>query len=220
MQRNQLHYGDNLVVLREHIKDDSVDLIYLDPPFNSRQNHNVLFAGGHDPQNQSKRVPFWYPITSGESKRHILRRGDGAEWSGVVREPAVKHLVLAAFLLTTLSHAKAQVLAPASLKDQPVQVYFYRENHLIASAGRAEVFMDGKRVCMLRSNHYCAATVPAGQHTIGNNESKFTFEPGQTYYLKITTNKGSLGSWALMPEWKATLEPDGAKKIARMKNND
>ncbi len=31
-QKNQLYYGDNLTVLREHIKDESVDLIYLDPP--------------------------------------------------------------------------------------------------------------------------------------------------------------------------------------------
>ena len=31
MQKNQLYYGDNLAVLREHIKDESVDLIYLDP---------------------------------------------------------------------------------------------------------------------------------------------------------------------------------------------
>jgi 16S rRNA G966 N2-methylase RsmD len=32
---NHLHYGDNLDVLREHIKSESVDLVYLDPPFNS-----------------------------------------------------------------------------------------------------------------------------------------------------------------------------------------
>ena len=44
VQKNQLYYGDNLGVLREHIKDESVDLIYLDPPFNSRQDYNVLFA--------------------------------------------------------------------------------------------------------------------------------------------------------------------------------
>jgi site-specific DNA-methyltransferase (adenine-specific) len=40
---NQLFYGDNLAVLREYIPDQSVDLIYLDPPFNSRQDYNVLF---------------------------------------------------------------------------------------------------------------------------------------------------------------------------------
>ncbi len=44
MEKNQLYYGDNLTVLRERIRDESVDLIYLDPPFNSRQDYNVLFA--------------------------------------------------------------------------------------------------------------------------------------------------------------------------------
>jgi DNA modification methylase len=42
--KNKLYYGDNLQVLREYIPDASVDLIYLDPPFNSRQDYNVLFA--------------------------------------------------------------------------------------------------------------------------------------------------------------------------------
>lgn len=40
---NRLFYGDNLSVLRESIADASVDLIYLDPPFNSNANYNVLF---------------------------------------------------------------------------------------------------------------------------------------------------------------------------------
>ncbi|MBZ0146439.1 MAG: restriction endonuclease, partial [Pseudorhodoplanes sp.] len=40
---NRLYFGDNLDVLREHVKDESVDLIYLDPPFNSDANYNVLF---------------------------------------------------------------------------------------------------------------------------------------------------------------------------------
>jgi site-specific DNA-methyltransferase (adenine-specific) len=40
---NKLFYGDNLEVLREHIADASVDLIYLDPPFNSNAGYNVLF---------------------------------------------------------------------------------------------------------------------------------------------------------------------------------
>ena len=41
---NQLYYGDNLDVLRLHFLDESVDLVYLDPPFNSNANYNVLFA--------------------------------------------------------------------------------------------------------------------------------------------------------------------------------
>ncbi len=40
---NTLYYGDNLNILRDYIKEESVDLIYLDPPFNSNRNYNVLF---------------------------------------------------------------------------------------------------------------------------------------------------------------------------------
>ena len=40
---NKLYFGDNLHVLREHIADASVDLVYLDPPFNSNANYNILF---------------------------------------------------------------------------------------------------------------------------------------------------------------------------------
>lgn len=40
---NKLYYGDNLGILREHIADESVDLVYLDPPFNSNATYNVLF---------------------------------------------------------------------------------------------------------------------------------------------------------------------------------
>jgi site-specific DNA-methyltransferase (adenine-specific) len=43
-EKNRLYYGDNLAVLRDYIPSASVDLIYLDPPFNSRQDYNVLFA--------------------------------------------------------------------------------------------------------------------------------------------------------------------------------
>jgi adenine specific DNA methylase Mod len=43
-RKNQLYYGDNLEVLRRYVRDESVDLVYLDPPFNSRQDYNVLFA--------------------------------------------------------------------------------------------------------------------------------------------------------------------------------
>jgi hypothetical protein len=40
---NALYYGDNLAALRKHVDDESVDLIYLDPPFKSDQDYNILF---------------------------------------------------------------------------------------------------------------------------------------------------------------------------------
>jgi len=44
MAQNFLYYGGNLDILRCYIKDETIDLIYLDPPFKSEQNNNVLFA--------------------------------------------------------------------------------------------------------------------------------------------------------------------------------
>ena len=41
---NRLYYGDNLDILRKEVKDESVDLIYLDPPFNSKRDYNLLLC--------------------------------------------------------------------------------------------------------------------------------------------------------------------------------
>ena len=41
--KNKLYFGDNLDILRKHVGDETVDLIYLDPPFNSNATYNVLF---------------------------------------------------------------------------------------------------------------------------------------------------------------------------------
>jgi len=43
INKNTLFYGDNLPILQEYIPDESIDLIYLDPPFNSSRSYNVLF---------------------------------------------------------------------------------------------------------------------------------------------------------------------------------
>ncbi len=53
---NTLYYGDNLDILRQYIPDESVDLVYLDPPFNSNASYNVLFRekSGEDSPAQIK----------------------------------------------------------------------------------------------------------------------------------------------------------------------
>ena len=56
--KNQLYYGDNLDVLRRYVQDESVDLIYLDPPFNSRQDYNVLFAERDGSRSSSQIMAF------------------------------------------------------------------------------------------------------------------------------------------------------------------
>ncbi len=53
-EKNKLYYGDNLEVLKMYVKDETVDLVYLDPPFNSRQDYNVLFAEKDGSQSSSQ----------------------------------------------------------------------------------------------------------------------------------------------------------------------
>jgi site-specific DNA-methyltransferase (adenine-specific) len=77
--KNQLYYGDNYEVLQRYIKDESVDLVYLDPPFNSRQDYNVLFAEKDGSQSSSQIHAFedtWeWNIDAERSYQHIVERG-------------------------------------------------------------------------------------------------------------------------------------------------
>ena len=55
---NKLYFGDNLNILREHVADESVDLIYLDPPFNSNATYNVLFQEKSGEQSAAQITAF------------------------------------------------------------------------------------------------------------------------------------------------------------------
>ncbi len=58
MDTNVLYYGDNLEILRKHIPDTSIDLIYLDPPFNSSATYNVLFKEPSGKSSQAQMSAF------------------------------------------------------------------------------------------------------------------------------------------------------------------
>jgi DNA modification methylase len=53
-----LYYGDNLEILRRYVKDECIDLIYLDPPFKSEKDYNVLFAERNGSQSKSQIKAF------------------------------------------------------------------------------------------------------------------------------------------------------------------
>ena len=78
---NSLYYGDNLDVLRnrEDFPNDSIDLIYLDPPFNSKRNYNVLYKtpAGHESDSQ---------VTAFEDSWHWGEQAEG-EYLELVRQP-------------------------------------------------------------------------------------------------------------------------------------
>jgi DNA modification methylase len=58
---NQLFYGDNLQVLRKHIKDETIDLCYIDPPFNSKRNYNQIYnnVGKEDKAQAQAFIDTW-----------------------------------------------------------------------------------------------------------------------------------------------------------------
>src|SRR3990170_2039876 len=58
MDTNVLYYGDNLEIVRKYIPDDSIDLIYLDPPFNSQATYNVLFKEPTGKQSEAQLTAF------------------------------------------------------------------------------------------------------------------------------------------------------------------
>jgi site-specific DNA-methyltransferase (adenine-specific) len=79
---NHLYYGDNLSVLRESIGDASVDLVYLDPPFNSNASYNVLFRGPSGNESAAQIEAFddtWHWTDAAEEAfGEVLRSGNGA----------------------------------------------------------------------------------------------------------------------------------------------
>ncbi|MDZ4093794.1 MAG: DNA methyltransferase [Paracoccaceae bacterium] len=78
---NHLYYGDNLAVLRESIATESVDLIYLDPPFNSNASYNVLFKGPQGNDSAAQIEAFddtWHWNDSAEAAfGEVMRSGNG-----------------------------------------------------------------------------------------------------------------------------------------------
>jgi site-specific DNA-methyltransferase (adenine-specific) len=79
---NHLYYGDNLKVLRDSIRDESVDLIYLDPPFNSNASYNVLFKGPAGADSAAQIEAFddtWHWNDSAEAAfGDVVRSGNAA----------------------------------------------------------------------------------------------------------------------------------------------
>ena len=72
---NTLFYGDNLPILREYVADESVDLIYLDPPFNSNRTYNVLFRQEGGAEAEAQIAAFedtWHWNRAAEETYHAL----------------------------------------------------------------------------------------------------------------------------------------------------
>lgn len=86
---NQLYYGDNLTILRDHIPAETVDLVYLDPPFNSNRSYNVLFKDERGSEAEAQITAFedtWHWGQPAEAIYHELV---------TVGDPAISTLISA-----------------------------------------------------------------------------------------------------------------------------
>jgi site-specific DNA-methyltransferase (adenine-specific) len=78
MDTNVLYYGDNLDILRNYIADESIDLIYSDPPFNSNQAYNVIFSENNASLSQAQIRAFddtWHWTEETEQLFSEIRKG-------------------------------------------------------------------------------------------------------------------------------------------------
>ncbi len=82
-----LYFGDNLHILREHIRDESVDLVYLDPPFNSKRDYNLLFKTPKGQNSDAQITAFedsWHWGIQAESEYAEILHQSNTEVAGMI----------------------------------------------------------------------------------------------------------------------------------------
>ncbi len=157
MQKNCLYYGDNLTVLREHIKDESVDLIYLDPPFNSRQDYNVLFAEKDGTRSSSQIMAFedtWeWNIDAEAAYEEIVERGGRVSDAMRAFRTLLGHSDMMAYLammaprLNSIARSRKpdRSTRTATQHERPSRIYEAKpgEQSTIGSKSRGKLTHDG-----------------------------------------------------------------------------
>ena len=82
-----LYFGDNLDILREHVRDESVDLVYLDPPFNSKRDYNLLFKTPKGQSSDAQITAFedsWHWGEQAETEYSEILHQSNTEVAGMI----------------------------------------------------------------------------------------------------------------------------------------
>ncbi len=77
---NQLFYGDSLDILRRHIPDSCIDLIYIDPPFNSKRNYNVVYDGA---MAQAEAFKDTWSLTNLQEEKKLIYKDEPQRYSAI-----------------------------------------------------------------------------------------------------------------------------------------
>jgi len=134
---NVLYYGDNLDILRRYVRDESVDLIYLDPPFKSNQNYNVLFKEKDGTQaasqirafedtwtwDQEDEAVFAARVHCGSYSVSSSRSSDGAAWLScrTCSSTKIAQAVLVARTIASLGRLSTRTVAPLGITISNLQ---------------------------------------------------------------------------------------------------
>lgn len=125
---NMLYFGDNLDICRQRVPDESVDLIYLDPPFNSMAQYNLLFrtpnTEGRGAQAEAFLDTWVWGTETNTAYGEIMRRGGSlariieALRAGMAESDIMAYLVMMAVRLTEL-HDKLKLTGSMYLHCDP-----------------------------------------------------------------------------------------------------
>jgi site-specific DNA-methyltransferase (adenine-specific) len=108
---NHLYYGDNLDVLRESIRDESVDLVYLDPPFNSNATYNVLFRAPSGEASQAQIEAFedtWHWNDAAERAFDDVMQSGNAQAADMLR--ALRSFLRDNDMMAYITHISVRML--------------------------------------------------------------------------------------------------------------
>ena len=207
---NTLFYGDNLPILREYVPTESVDLIYLDPPFNSNRSYNVLFRdeSGHDSESQI--VAFddtWHWGDAAEQTYHDLVNDAPAHVGGMIgalrqfigANQMMAYLVMMAARLVEL-HRVLKPTGSLYLHCDPTASHYLKI--VLDTIFGPETFQE--RNCL--EAHHCAQrhqarTKAARQiHDVllfYTQEATWTWNPTLRCRTTRSTSRSSIATWTM-----------------------
>ena len=108
---NHLYFGDNLGVLRESIRDESVDLIYLDPPFNSNATYNILYRAPSGEPSQAQIEAFedtWHWNEAAERAFDDVMQSGNAQAADMLR--ALRSFLRDNDMMAYITHISVRML--------------------------------------------------------------------------------------------------------------
>ncbi|GAK53454.1 DNA methylase N-4/N-6 domain protein [Candidatus Moduliflexus flocculans] len=213
MWKNTLYYGDNLTILREYIPNANIDLIYIDPPFNSNRNYNILFKDESGEDSEARLTAFedtWHWDLSAEATYRELTTETTpkiATMIGAMRELVGTNQVLAYLVMMTIRLIELyRVLKPQGslyLHCDPTMSHYLKMILDVIFGGqnfRAEIIWSYRRWPSKTSNYQCMHDVIFYYAKQGQPTFNTLYEPATEGFLKRFKGK------------KNRLEPGDTKK--------